>query len=161
MGYHWRLFPTVTNCLWSKFWKALHKLSGIRLAMSSSFHPRTDGSSECSNKTINQAIRYHVNRQQHGWVKALPRIRFSIMNTVNTSTGFSGFQLRMGCSPRMIPPLIPEALAPSITKEDLSAAQIIEMILSDTEAAKDNLIQAKVLQATYANHHRRQDFVSV
>ncbi len=33
------------------------------------------------------------------------------------------------------------------------------MILSDTEAAKDNLIQAKVLQATYANRHRRQDFV--
>lgn len=46
----------VSNCdklFVSKFWKALHKLTGIKLAMSSSFHPQTDGSSERSNKTVN------------------------------------------------------------------------------------------------------------
>lgn len=77
----------------SKFWTAFSKLTGVRMAMSSSFHPQTDGSSERTNKTVNQAIRYHVDRQQKGWVKALPRVRFGIMNTVNRSTGFSGFQL--------------------------------------------------------------------
>lgn len=46
----------------SKFWKALHKLTGVKLAMSLSFHPQTDGTSECSNKTVNQSIRYHVDR---------------------------------------------------------------------------------------------------
>lgn len=40
----------------SKFWKALHKLTGVKLAMSSSFHPQTDGASERSNKTVNQSI---------------------------------------------------------------------------------------------------------
>ena len=44
----------------SRFWRALHTLTGIRLGMSTSYHPETDGSSERSNKTIIQAICFHV-----------------------------------------------------------------------------------------------------
>jgi hypothetical protein len=34
----------------SQFWHALHKLMGVKLKMSTSYHPQTDGLSECSNK---------------------------------------------------------------------------------------------------------------
>lgn len=44
----------------SKFWKALCKLTGVKLKMFSAYHPETDGSSERSNKTVVQALRYHV-----------------------------------------------------------------------------------------------------
>jgi hypothetical protein len=77
----------------SAFWHALHVLMGVKLKMSSSYHPKTDGASEMTNKTVNQAIRYHVRRNQKGWVRALLQIRFQMMNLVNASTGFSGFQL--------------------------------------------------------------------
>ena len=40
----------------SKFWKALHTLTKVKLKMSSSYHPETNGTSECSNKTIEQAL---------------------------------------------------------------------------------------------------------
>jgi hypothetical protein len=40
----------------SKFWRALTKLTGVKLKMSSSFHLETDGASEHLNKTINQSI---------------------------------------------------------------------------------------------------------
>jgi hypothetical protein len=43
------------------------------------------------NKTINQCIWYHVHHNQKGWVHALPRIRFDMMNSVNASTGFLNF----------------------------------------------------------------------
>jgi hypothetical protein len=46
----------------SHFWKALTKLSGVKLKMSTAYHLETDGSSECSNKTINQILNYHVNK---------------------------------------------------------------------------------------------------
>jgi hypothetical protein len=46
----------------SGFWKALTCLAGIQLAMSTAFHPETDGSSERTNKTVNQCVRYHVER---------------------------------------------------------------------------------------------------
>jgi len=44
----------------SKFWMALHKLTGVKLKMSSAYHPQKDGASERTNKTVNQALRYHV-----------------------------------------------------------------------------------------------------
>ncbi|ESK80643.1 reverse transcriptase-rnase h-integrase [Moniliophthora roreri MCA 2997] len=70
--------------LWtSTFWKTLQRLSGVRLALSSSFHPETDGLSEQSNKTLVQSICFYVDRVQHGWVQILPCIQFAIMNTTN------------------------------------------------------------------------------
>ena len=74
-----------------KFWRATHKISGIKLKLSSAFHPQTDGPSERTNKTVIQALRYHVEYAQTGWVEVLPRIQFTILNTVNASTGYSGF----------------------------------------------------------------------
>ena len=94
----------------SHFWKALTALCGVSLKISSSYHPQTDGSSECTNKTVNQSLRYHVEHSQKGWVQTLPRIRFAMMNTVNASTGFSGFQLHLGRSLRLIPPMVPTNL---------------------------------------------------
>ena len=53
-------------------WTALHKLTGIKLLkMSTSYHPETDSSSERTNKTVNQAIRYHVDNSQKGWLAKL------------------------------------------------------------------------------------------
>ena len=82
------------------------KLTGVKLKMSTLYHPETDGSSEISDKTINQMLQYHVCRNQKGWLCALPCIRFQIMNSVNASTKFSGFQLHLGRSLRIIPPLV-------------------------------------------------------
>ena len=142
----------------SKFWKALHKLTGVKLKLSTAYHPETDGSSERTNKTINQSIRYHVRRNQKGWVRALPRIRFAIMNTVNASIGFTPFQIRLGRSPRIIPPIIPASLSPTPPTDDVrQATEIIQQITTDTNEAKDNLLQAKVFQAHFANDHRGAD----
>jgi hypothetical protein len=44
----------------SEFWQALHQLTGVKLKLSSSYHPQTDGVSERSNKTINQSLCYHI-----------------------------------------------------------------------------------------------------
>ena len=136
----------------SAVWDALHKLTGIHLKMSTSYHPQSDGSSERTNKTITQMIRYHVDINQKGWVKTLPRIRFAINNTVNASTGFSPFQLKTGRSPRIIPPLIP--LPVDATPEQVTAHEIIERIELDVKQAQDALLAAKIRQAYNANDHR-------
>jgi ''chromo'' (CHRromatin Organisation MOdifier) domain./Integrase core domain. len=140
----------------SRFWKALSALTGVKLKLSTAYHPQTDGSSERSNKTVNQTLRFHVRRNQKGWVKALPRIRFDIMNSVNASTGFSPFVLRLGRSPRIIPPIVPTSLPTELIDalEALSAQSIIERMEMDTAEAKDNLLRAKVTQAYHANKAR-------
>jgi hypothetical protein len=136
----------------SKFWKHFSLLAGIHQKCSSSFHPQTDGQSERTNRTVIEAIRYHVERNQVGWKRALPRIRFYIMSSLNQSTGFSPFQLRFGKSPRIIPPLI--SLPKSTTTELVSAHQIVEQLHLDVAEAKDNLHNAKINQAFFANKHR-------
>ena len=143
----------------SRFWKALTSLSGVKLGMSTVFHPQTDGASERTNKTINQCLRYHVSRNQEGWVRALPRVRFAIMNTVNASTKVSPFQLRMGRSPRLVPPILPHpATAPMDNNVDSSRAQeMLDRVKLDVQEAKDNLMLAKIFQADQANRYRTKE----
>lgn len=123
--------------------------------MLTAYHPEMDGSSKHSNKTINQPIRYHVSQNQLGWVCALPCIQFDIMNTINTSTGFSGFQLITGQSPRIITPLITTPSAPDPNSEVNSsvtnAHAVLQRLEDNVQAAKDNLLLAKITQAAQKN----------
>jgi hypothetical protein len=140
----------------SKFWNALHGLTGVKLKMSTSYYPETDGASERTNKLVIQLIHYHVERQQTGWVKALLKIRFDIMNTVNASTGFSSFQLRLGHSPRIIPPLVPSNLPAEIraSEEAQNAQKLLEEISHNVAEAKDSMLAAKIRQTLTANAKR-------
>ena len=139
----------------SNFWTHLHKLTGVKLKMSTAYHPQTNGASERSNKTVIQAICFHVKRNQKGWAKALPRVRFNIMNTVNQSTGFTPFQLRLGQSPRIIPLLIPNT---DNTPHAISAQTIIDCLQHDIWEAQDNMLKAKISQAQQSNKHRLNEF---
>ena len=40
----------------SKFWKVLHRLTGIKLKLSTVYHLEMNGASEHTNKTVNQAL---------------------------------------------------------------------------------------------------------
>lgn len=137
----------------SKFWSSLMKRAGIHHKLSTSYHPQTDGLSERSNKTVIQCLRFHVERNQKGWVRALPKIRFDIMNTINSSTGFSPFQLKTGHSPRIIPPIVTVANS----REDQEAISVLERLQTDILEAKDNLTCAKISQAHQANKTRNPD----
>lgn len=141
----------------SKFWNVLHKLSGVKLKMSTSFHPQTDGLSERTNKTVVQALCFYVGRTQKGWVQVLPRVRFEIMNTINASTGYSPFQLLQGRSPHLIPPLAPLAADDSLLPEDERARALIQQLETDIADACDSLVLAKVNQARHANKHRGKE----
>lgn len=140
----------------SQFWQSLHQLTGVKLKLSSSFHPESDGASECTNKTVIQCIRFAVERDQMGWTRTLPKIRFDIMNTVNRSTGFTPFQLRFRKSPRILPPFIPPP--PDDNPPLTSAHEQIQIMLPLELEAKDNLLMAKVRQASAHNRHRRLIF---
>ena len=139
----------------SRFWKELHKLTGIKLKMSTAYHPKSDGASERTNKTVIQAIQFAVERDQRGWVKTLPKVRFDIMNTVNASTGFTPFQLHFGKPARILPPILPphHDNEPNQTAIDLIAhMQPLQL------EAQDNLLTSKILQAHHENSHRQLSF---
>ncbi|RDB23650.1 Transposon Tf2-9 polyprotein [Hypsizygus marmoreus] len=151
----------------SKFWKALMKLSGIQHRLSTSYHPETDGSSERSNKTVIQCLRYHVTRNQTGWARSLPKVRFDIMNSINNSIGLSGFMLKSGHSPRLIPSLLTPEDVPAIiitppdddtsSPDAVSAQTFLDKLHVDFLDAQDSLTAAKISQSHHANTGRSPD----
>jgi hypothetical protein len=70
-------------------------------------------------------------------------------STVNKSTSFLLFQLRLGCTPRILPPLV--ATAPTAEGADSSAFEFLKSMHIDTLEAQDNLTQANILQSIQGN----------
>jgi len=68
---------------------------------------------------------------------------------LNKSTGFTPFQLWMGCSPWLIPPLV--LLPHNALKEDISAHEVINKLHEDVAEAQDSLLHAKITQAIESN----------
>ncbi len=132
----------------SQFWKVLHMQTGIKLKMLTAYHPKMDRASKWTNKTVIQALRYHVAQNQKGWVRTLPRVRFDLINTINQSAGFTLFQLHMGWSPHLLPLLVPST---QNTEEEQSKETTIWWIHEDISQAQDNLILARVAQAVQAD----------
>jgi hypothetical protein len=144
----------------SKFWKALHRLTGVKLKMSTAYHPQTDGTSERTNKTVDQILRYFVDRHQTGWVNALPRVRFNLMSSVNASTGYTPFHLHLGRTPRMIPPLTPQSIETArqdFPTEVSNALDAIVSLKTDIADAHDALLASRIGQANAANKHRSEE----
>ena len=92
-------------------------------------------------------------QQQKNWVCAIPRVWFAIMNTVNSSMGYTPFQLKSTHSPRLIPPITMDTGANG-SQEVVGAREVIERLQKDVLDAQDNLMAAKTRQAHFANAHQ-------
>jgi Chromo (CHRromatin Organisation MOdifier) domain len=76
---------------------------------------------------------------------------------VNASTGFSGFQLHLGHSPCVIPPMIPEMLPEELQDAGVTAMSLIEQLQDNVTQARDNLLLAKITQSHHASANRAPD----
>ena len=140
----------------SQFWQSLHQLIGVKLKLSSSFHPESDGASEHTNKMVIQSIHFAVECNQKGWACALPKTYFNIINTINSSTRFTPFQLQFRKSPCILPPILlpPPENSPALTSTHDHMQHMLPLELE----AKDNLLTTKIRQANVQNSHCCPEF---
>jgi hypothetical protein len=78
----------------------------MHLRISTVFHPETDGSSEYSNKTVIEAVRYYVSVRQHDWSEYLIHIELAMNNSVNATTEMTPTELLYGTSLHLVPHLV-------------------------------------------------------
>ena len=83
----------------SQFWGETHRILGVRLLMSTVFHPQTDKASECSIRTIMQILCSMILPNQKDWAEKVPMVEFTINSSVSGSTGFAPFKLTYGYVP--------------------------------------------------------------
>ena len=69
---------------------------GTTLAMSSGFHPQTDGQMEGANGSIEEMLRAYVGKRQNDWDERLGMVEFAYNNSVHSSSGFTPFCLCYG-----------------------------------------------------------------
>ncbi|CAI7903676.1 unnamed protein product [Closterium sp. NIES-54] len=98
----------------SKFWKELMSLMGTRLAMSSAYHPQTDGQTEHLNQIVEQLLRATCKDDINKWDLHLPVLEFAYNNAKHAATGETPFFLCYGRHP-LTPqqPTVPATVQPA------------------------------------------------
>ncbi len=136
----------------SRFWRALFKLTGTKLAMSTAYHPQTDGQTERANRTVEEMLRAYVSPHHDDWDKHLVAVEFAYNSAVQASTGFTPFYLNHGHHPHT-----PSSLQSSstIASQDVDADAFAKRLAQDLASAKENLAKAQERQSSYANTKRR------
>jgi len=82
--------------------KELNRMLGIRMKLSTAFHPQTDRQTECMNQELEQYLWFFVDHRQKDWLEWLALAEFAINNKVHSMTKVSlfianyGRELRMG-----------------------------------------------------------------
>ena len=140
----------------SQFWKEFCRILGIKLKLSTAFHPQTDGQTEIMNQYLDQRLRPYVNYYQDNWSKMLPLMDYAQLTLPHSSIGMSPFELINGRLPRTsfdwntpTASTVPEKL-----NQD-KAIQIATRMQEALKKGKEIMEKAQAKQKSDANRHRR------
>jgi hypothetical protein len=119
------------------FMRELYKLLGIKLAMSTAYHPQTDGHTERVNQVLEGYLSIFTSRRQDDWDDFLPTGEFQYNNTVHSSTQQTPFMVDTGRNPHMgFEPQQPRSTLESVN-------EFAEHMALGIEEAKAALTKAK------------------
>src|SRR5260221_14476443 len=77
----------------SNFSHDLATLLGVKLTLSTSYHPQTDSQMECVNQEIEVYLRVFMSHRQDDWADWLPLAEFAYNNKVHSATRWTPFKL--------------------------------------------------------------------
>ncbi len=139
----------------SRFWKSLFVALGTKLAVSTAYHPQTDGQSERTNQTVEVMLRCLCEDYGADWADKLSRVQFAFNTSVNESTKFSPAQLLFGYQPRHIMDVFAQSHLPKF--ENPAATEMISQMKKELELAQKRLAEAKQRMKSYVDKTRRDE----
>ncbi|XP_024965906.1 uncharacterized protein LOC112506108 [Cynara cardunculus var. scolymus] len=80
----------------SKFWASLQRELGTRVALSTAYHPQTDGQSERTIQTLEDMLRACILEFGGSWDMYLPLVGFSYNNSYHSTIGMAPFEALYG-----------------------------------------------------------------
>jgi len=133
------------------FWKEVAKSLLMDQAMSTAFHPETDGQTERMNRVIEETLRNYVNPYHDDWDQYLYMAEFAINNSKQESTKQTPFYLVYGHHPHT-----PVTLTTRQFTDRVPAAQrFLQNYADRTQHAKDCIRLAQERQKKQADKSRR------
>jgi hypothetical protein len=131
----------------SLFWRSLMTRFGTRLAMSSAYHPQTDGQSEVMVRTLKEMLRHYLSHTQKDWAELIPALEFAYNNSVNATTGLTPFELDLGYHP-----VTPHTVAADM--EVAATESFIERQQALMNSAYERIQKAQTSQAEQYNKNK-------
>src|SRR3977135_4023995 len=131
------------------FWRELQRLLGVKLLMSTAFHPQTDGATEQANRSIAQVLRTLVDFNQKNWADKCPMVEFALNSNISTTTGYAPFELNGGYMPQL-------GQRVKLNTPYRGVKQFAQQALWNMMAAHDAMITNRVNQTYHANKRRRE-----
>jgi len=133
----------------AKFTLELNKLLGIQTALSTAYHPQTDGQTERTNQELEQYLRLYTNFMQDDWSDWLSSAEFAYNNRVHSSTGHSPFFLEYGRHPHT--PLIVDPSPTQVPNTDDFIARLVQARAAAAHSLEENANYMK----RYADRKRK------
>nr|KYP54676.1 Retrovirus-related Pol polyprotein from transposon 17.6 [Cajanus cajan] len=133
----------------SSFWKHLFKAQGTTLAMSSSYHPQSDGQTENLNKTLEMYLRCFVFDNPKGWCSMLPWAQFWYNSSLHQSIRMSPFKALYGKDPPSVLRYETNVTDPVSVQELLRERDVL------LQQLKSNLFKAQQYMKSQADKRRR------
>ena len=99
---HGNMYETVSDRdgrFTSKCIRKVCRLLNIRQAMSSAYHPQTDGQTERTNRVLEDMLRHYVSPTHHDWDEHLDMAEFAINDAWHESVQETPFMLNHGQHP--------------------------------------------------------------
>ena len=133
----------------SMFWQTVLQIWGVKSAMSTAFHPQTDGQTERVNRVLEEYLRHFVSPRHTDWDKYLPCAEFALNDSYQASIGMTPFYMTYGQHP-----LTPVRAAFGKAKAP-AAVDFVQNIGAAVKQAKDLLQVAQQRQKAYVDSKRR------
>jgi hypothetical protein len=132
----------------SLFWKYLFQALGIKLALTTAYHPQTDGQSERVNQCLEMYLRCSIHEAPNTWKKWLALAKFWYNTSYHTALGCSPFKALYGYDPVFAAAPMLSGVSPSSVTKVLADRQLHASMLKEKLAAAQNWMKL------HADKHR-------
>jgi hypothetical protein len=127
----------------SHIWRDLFGLAGVKLRISTAFHPQTDGQSEVVNKVIAIYLRCVTGDRPRSWVDWLSWAEYCYNTSFHTALRATPFEVVYGRPP---PPILPYTLGSAKTEAADALLRSRDEMLAEV---RQRLLQAQQLSKKY------------
>lgn len=125
----------------SQSFQKLMELLGIQSAMSTAYHPQTDGATEWVNQEIEAYLAIYCTQFPEDWPKALPTLKFTHNSRRHADNKKCPFEIIMGLQPLAVPLISEETNLPSINECFKLMQQYRDDALAAHELARNRIRQ--------------------
>ena len=132
----------------SRFWTQLFNSLGCKQALSTAYHPETDGQSEWFHRSVEQVLHCYVSATQTDWDHFLPFCQFALNSTRSATTGFLPAVVVFGREPTL--PMEHDVWAVTDGQVE-SVAHRLEHITLVNHTVHATVTKASEYMAQYAN----------